>query len=66
VIPLKKNGFQNKKNHKFNNLDDSGVLSSDFPGLRISVASMTSPASTASVASVASMTSTASFYKRNY
>ena len=49
---------QNKS--KFNNLDDSGVLSSDFPGLRISVASMTS------TASVASMTSTASFHKRNY
>ena len=52
---------QNKS--KFNNLDDSGVLSSDFPGLWISVASMTS---TASTASVASMTSTASFHKRNY
>ena len=52
---------QNKS--KFNNLDDSGVLSSDFPGLRISVASMTS---TASTASVASMTSTASFQKKNH
>ena len=51
---------QNKA--KFNNLDDSGVLSSDFLGLRISVASMTS---TASTASVASMTSTASFHKKN-
>jgi len=52
---------QNKA--KFNNLDDSGVLSNDFPGLRVSVASMNS---TASTASAASMTSTASFYKRNY
>ena len=51
---------QNKA--KFNNLDDSGVLSSDFPCLRISVASMTS---TASMASVASMTLNASFHKRN-
>jgi len=48
---------QNKA--KFNNLDDSGVLISDFLGLRLSVASMTS---TASTASVASMTSRASFY----
>ena len=48
---------------KFNNLDDSGVLSNDFPGLEISVASM---ASIASKASVASMTSTASFHKTNY
>jgi len=39
------------------------VLSSDFPGLGISVASMASAASTASVAS---MTSTASFHKTNY
>jgi len=36
------------------------VLSSDFPGLGISAASMTS------AASVASMTSTASFHKTNY
>ena len=39
------------------------MLSSDFPGLGISVASMTSAASTASVAS---MTSTASFHQKNY
>ena len=43
------------------NLDDSEVLSSDFPGLRTSAASMTS---TASTTSVASMTSTASFHQR--
>ena len=52
---------QNKA--KFKNLDDSRVLSSNFPGLRISAASMTS---TASTASVASMTSTASFHKNKY
>ena len=39
------------------------MLRSDFPGLGISVASMTSAASTASVAS---MNSTASFHKINY
>ena len=44
---------------KFKNLDDTEVLSSDFPDLRTSEASMTS---TASTASAASMTSTASFY----
>jgi hypothetical protein len=49
---------QNKS--KINNLDDSGVLSSDFPGLKIYVASMTS------AASAASMTLTASFQKKNY
>jgi hypothetical protein len=43
---------------KFKNLDDSRVFSSNFPGLRISAASMTS------TASVASMTSTASFHKK--
>ena len=59
----KNNGFQNIK-IKLNspNLDDPGVLSSDFPGLRIFVVSMTS---TASTASVASMTSTASFHIAN-
>ena len=63
MIPLKKWFSKHQNKAKFNNLDDSGVLSSDFPGLRISVASMTS---TASTASVASMTSTASFHKINY
>jgi len=60
MIPLKKWLSKHQNKAKFNNLDDSGVLSSDFSGLRISVASMTSTASTAS------MTSTASFHKRNY
>ena len=48
---------------KFKNLDDTEVLSSDFPGLRSSATSMTS---TALTTSVDSMTSTASFYQRNY
>ena len=32
MISLKNNGFQNQNKAKFNNLDNSGVLSSDFPG----------------------------------
>jgi hypothetical protein len=52
---------QNKA--KSRNLDDSAVISSDFPGLRTFATSMTS---TASTASVASMTSTASFHQNNY
>jgi hypothetical protein len=48
---------------KFKNLDDTEVISSDFPDLRTSEASMTSKASTASVAS---MTSTASFHQKFY
>ena len=52
---------KNKAESKF--LDDSEVLSSDFPGLNSSAASMTSVASTASMAS---MTSTASFYQKTY
>ena len=59
MIPLKKWFSKHQNKAKFNNLDDSGVLSGDFPGLRISVALMTSTASTALVASV---TSTASFH----
>jgi hypothetical protein len=51
---------QNKA--EFRNLDDSAVISSDFPGLRTFAASM---ASTASTTSVASMTSTASFHQKN-
>ena len=39
------------------------LISSDFPGLRVFAASMTS---TASTSSVASMTSTASFHEKNY
>ena len=63
MIPLKKWFSKHQNKAKFNNLDDSGVLSSDFPGLGISVASMTL---TASTASVASMTSTASFPQKTY
>ena len=44
-------------------LDDSEVLSSDFPGLKTSAASMTSVASTASMAS---MTSRSSFHQKIY
>jgi hypothetical protein len=57
---IKKRWFSKHQNKaKFKNLDDSRVISGDFPGLRISVSSMTS------TASVASMTLTASFYKKN-
>ena len=42
-------------------MDDSEVLSSDFPGLRTSAASL---ASTASTTSMASMTLTASFHQK--
>ena len=52
---------QNKA--EFKNLDDSEVLSSDFPDLRTSAASMTS---TASTTSMASMTFTASFHQKHY
>ena len=45
----------------FNSLDDSEFLSSNFPGLRTSSASMTSTASTTSVAST---TFTASFHQK--
>ena len=54
---------KHKNKAEFKCLDDSEVLSSDFPGLETSAASMTSMASTASVAS---MTSTASFHQKNY
>jgi hypothetical protein len=70
MIPTKKKWFSKHQNKtQVNNLDDSRVLSSDFAGLRISVALMTSTASVAlmtSTASVASMTSTASFHKEDY
>ena len=60
MISLKIMVFKTSNKAKFNSLDDSGVLSNDFPDLGISVASMTS------TASVASMTSTASFHKIDY
>ena len=49
---------QNKA--EFKNLDDSVILSCDFPGLKTSAASMTSTSSTTS------MTLTASFHQKNY
>jgi hypothetical protein len=52
---------QNKA--EFKDLDDLEVLSSDFPVLRTSAASMTS---TAPTTSMASMTSTASFHQKIY
>ena len=52
---------QNKA--EFKNLDDSKVLSRNFPSLRASAASMTSAASTTSMAS---MTFTASFHLKHY
>ena len=59
-----KNVFsKHKTKAEFKCLDDSEVLSSDFPGLTTSAASMTSVASTASLAS---MTSTASFHQKIY
>ena len=54
---------KHKYKAEFKCLDDSEVLSSGFPGLKTSSASMTSAASTASMAS---MTSTASFHQKNY
>ena len=54
---------KHKNKAEFKCLDDSEVLSSDFPGLKTSAASMTSVASTASMAS---MTSTASFHQKLY
>ena len=54
---------KHKNKAEFKCLDDSEVLSSDFPGLKTSAASMTSVTSTASVAS---MTSTASFHQKKY
>ena len=57
-----KNFFSKHKNKaEFKCLDDSEVLSSGFPGLKTSAASMTSVASTASMAS---MTSTASLHQK--
>jgi hypothetical protein len=56
-----KNFFSKHKNKaEFKCLDDSEVLSNDFPGLKTSAASMDS------VASTASMTLTASFHQKIY
>ena len=55
---------KHKNKAEFKCLDDSEVLSSGFPGLKTSSASMTT--SMTSTASMASMTSTASFHQKNY
>ena len=60
--PPKKIFSKHKNKAEFKYLDEFEVLSSDFPGLKTSAASMTS---VASAASMASMTSTASFYIKN-
>ena len=54
---------KHKNKAEFKCLDDSEVLSSDFPDLRTSAASVISAASTTSVAS---MTFTASFHQKHY
>ena len=62
--PTPKTFYSKYKNKaEFKCLDDFEVLSSDFPGLISSAASMISVASTASMAS---MISTASFHQRIY
>ena len=63
ILPPKNILSKHPNKEKFNNMDDSKVISSDFPGLKTSAASMTSVASTVSMAS---MTSTASFHQQNY
>ena len=50
----KKSFSKHQNKVEFKNLDDSEVLSSDFPGPRTSAASLTSSASAASLASTAS------------
>ena len=62
ILPQKNIFSKHQNKAEFKNLDDYEVPSYDFPGLRTSVASMTS---TASTTSMASMTSTASFYQKN-
>ena len=63
ILPPKIIFSKHQNKAEFKNLNDSEVPSCDFPGLIISVASMTS---TASTTSMASMTSTASFHQKNY
>ena len=52
---------KHKNKADFKCLDDSEVLTSDFPGLKTPAASMTLVASTASMTSI---TSTASFHQK--
>ena len=61
ILPQKIIFSKHQNRAEFKNLDNSEVLSCDFPGLRTSAASISSTASTASPASTASMTSSASF-----
>jgi hypothetical protein len=63
ILPPKNSFSKHQNKAEFKKLDDYEVPSYDFPGLRTSVASMTS---TASTTSMASMTSTASFHQKNY
>ena len=59
----KKYSFSKHQNKtEFKNPDDSEVLGSNFPGLRTSAASLTSPASATSLAST---TSTVQFHQSN-
>ena len=62
TLPPKNIFSKHQTKAEFKNLDDSEVLSSDFPGLKTSAVSM---ASTASTTSVASMTSATSFHEKN-
>ena len=66
ILPKKLFFSKHKNKAEFKCLDDSEVLSSGFPGLKTSAASMTSAASTASMASMTSTTSTTSFHQKNY
>ena len=61
ILPQKIIFSKHQNKAEFKNLDDSEVPSYDFPGLRTSMASMTS---TASTTSMASMISTASFHQK--
>ena len=45
ILPPKNNFSKNQNKAEFKNLDDSEVLSIDFPGLKTSAVSMTSTAS---------------------
>jgi hypothetical protein len=63
ILPKKYFFSKHQNKAEFKDLDDLEVLSSDFPVLRTSAASMIS---TASTTSMASMTSTASFHQKFY
>jgi hypothetical protein len=63
ILPQKIFFSKHKNKVEFKCLDESEVLSSGFPGLKTTAASMTSVTSTASMTS---MTSTASFHQKNY